>query len=49
MAEISREMFHAYLDDALSDEESARVESALRTVRRDSGRESARPFEREAS
>jgi anti-sigma factor RsiW len=30
MAEISREQLHAYLDDALSDAETARVEQALR-------------------
>jgi hypothetical protein len=30
MSEITREQLHAYLDDALSDEEAARVEQALR-------------------
>lgn len=30
MAEITREQLHAYLDDALSDAETARVEQALR-------------------
>lgn len=30
MSEISREQLHAYLDDALSDAEMARVEQALR-------------------
>jgi len=30
MTEISREQMHAYLDDALSDSEMARVEQALR-------------------
>lgn len=30
MSEISREQLHAYLDDALSDAETARVEQALR-------------------
>jgi hypothetical protein len=30
MADISREQLHAYLDDALSDAETARVEQALR-------------------
>jgi DNA-binding phage protein len=37
MSEISREQLHAYLDDALSDAETARVEQALRdseTLRR---------------
>ena len=31
MSEISREMLHAYLDDALSDAETARVEEAVRS------------------
>src|ERR1700758_4830315 len=31
MSEISREQLHAYLDDALSDAETAKVEQALRT------------------
>jgi Putative zinc-finger len=31
MSEISREQLHAYLDDALSDAETARVEQALRS------------------
>src|SRR5215211_2562159 len=30
MSEITREQLHAYLDDALSDAETARVEQALR-------------------
>src|SRR5947209_12229453 len=30
MSEITREQLHAYLDDALSDSETARVEQALR-------------------
>lgn len=30
MSEISREQLHAYLDDALSDAETARIEKALR-------------------
>jgi anti-sigma factor RsiW len=30
MSEISREQLHAYLDDALSDAETARIEQALR-------------------
>ena len=30
MTDISREQLHAYLDDALSDSEMARVEQALR-------------------
>src|ERR1700759_2941624 len=30
MSEISREQLHAYLDDALSDAETAKVEQALR-------------------
>ena len=30
MSEISREQLHAYLDDALSDAETAQVEQALR-------------------
>ena len=37
MSEITREQLHAYLDDALSDAETARVEQALRdseTLRR---------------
>ena len=37
MSEISREQLHAYLDDALSDAETAKVEQALRdseTLRR---------------
>lgn len=37
MSEINREQLHAYLDDALSDTETARVEQALRdseTLRR---------------
>jgi hypothetical protein len=31
MSEITREQLHAYLDDALSEAENARVEQALRT------------------
>jgi hypothetical protein len=31
MSEISRDQLHAYLDDALSEAETARVEQALRT------------------
>ena len=31
MSEISREMLHAYLDDALSESEMARVEQAVRS------------------
>ncbi len=30
MSQITREQLHAYLDDALSDPETARVEQALR-------------------
>ena len=33
MSEITREQLHAYLDDALSDAETARVEQALRDLR----------------
>lgn len=31
MSEITRELLHAYLDDALSEQETARVEQALRS------------------